>query len=286
VKIIELFKGADDLLIIPRKAIPFCGGLNETLFLMNIVRWTGHQRDPEGWIYKTQAELEEETYLSPHLQRKARDRFVQNGWLEYRVKPLEHRTYYRLLVEKIERDWADYCMTTCDNVETPPSSSSPAAVNFLISGDLTVDAVNTMGDLQGRPALNPPHTLTCMQPPTQAQGAATPSGSVRQTHQRFKPPTLEEVTDYFAEIGGSINTADEFYDHFTSNGWKVSGKAAMKDWKAAVRNWCRRAVQYQPRNRNRTLQDLAQETLEDLRRGRDALPFISTETWPTGRDVS
>ncbi|MDZ4685016.1 MAG: hypothetical protein SH850_07990 [Planctomycetaceae bacterium] len=28
-----------------------------------------------------------------------------------------------------------------------------------------------------------------------------------------------------------------FVDHFTSNGWKVSGKTKMVDWQAAVRNW-------------------------------------------------
>lgn len=31
-----------------------------------------------------------------------------------------------------------------------------------------------------------------------------------------------------------------WYDHFQSNGWKVSGKTPMKDWQAAVRNGFRR----------------------------------------------
>jgi hypothetical protein len=33
--------------------------------------------------------------------------------------------------------------------------------------------------------------------------------------------------------------ASAFYDYFESNGWKVGGKAPMRDWKAAARNWCR-----------------------------------------------
>lgn len=33
--------------------------------------------------------------------------------------------------------------------------------------------------------------------------------------------------------------AQKFYDYFSSNGWKVGGKAVMKDWKAACRNWIR-----------------------------------------------
>lgn len=56
---------------------------------------------------------------------------------------------------------------------------------------------------------------------------------------RFAPPTLEDVTNYWLTkpLAGNPET---FFDHFTSNGWKVGGKAAMKDWKAAARNWSRR----------------------------------------------
>lgn len=29
---------------------------------------------------------------------------------------------------------------------------------------------------------------------------------------------------------------ERWHDHFESNGWRVSGKAPMADWKAALRN--------------------------------------------------
>lgn len=52
-------------------------------------------------------------------------------------------------------------------------------------------------------------------------------------------PKPEEVKTYFTEIGYP-QEAEKFNDHFLSNGWKVGGKTAMKDWKAAARNWGRR----------------------------------------------
>ena len=52
---------------------------------------------------------------------------------------------------------------------------------------------------------------------------------------RFSPPTLEEVKAYCEERGNTVD-AERFINYYTSNGWKV-GKASMKDWKAAVRNW-------------------------------------------------
>ncbi len=55
----------------------------------------------------------------------------------------------------------------------------------------------------------------------------------------FSPPTLDEVTDYFATINGTPENAATYFDYFTSNGWRVSGKAPMKDWQASARNWMR-----------------------------------------------
>lgn len=42
------------------------------------------------------------------------------------------------------------------------------------------------------------------------------------------------------------NQSVSFFDHFTSNGWKVSGKAPMQDWKSSVRNWMRRSQERVP----------------------------------------
>ncbi len=51
----------------------------------------------------------------------------------------------------------------------------------------------------------------------------------------FKRPTLAEVEAYCQERGKGVS-AQSWFDHYQSNGWKV-GKNAMKDWKAAVRKW-------------------------------------------------
>lgn len=56
---------------------------------------------------------------------------------------------------------------------------------------------------------------------------------------RFTPPTIEETIAYFAEKGEPARLAEGFHDYFTSNGWKVSGRTLMKDWKASARNWIR-----------------------------------------------
>lgn len=87
------------------------------------------------------------------------------------------------------------------------------------------------------------------------KGACEKSGSQTNTNQtntnqtnkrerRLSPPTREQVREYAVEIELSDNEADAFIDHFTANGWKVGGKAPMKDWKAALRNWKRRSGEF------------------------------------------
>jgi hypothetical protein len=48
---------------------------------------------------------------------------------------------------------------------------------------------------------------------------------------------VQEVEDYAREKGYSVD-AERFVDFYESKGWVV-GRAKMKDWKAAVRNWSR-----------------------------------------------
>ena len=55
---------------------------------------------------------------------------------------------------------------------------------------------------------------------------------------RFSPPSVEEVTAYCQERRNGVD-AQRFVDFYASKGWKI-GKDAMKDWRAAVRNWERR----------------------------------------------
>ena len=61
---------------------------------------------------------------------------------------------------------------------------------------------------------------------------------------RGKPQSRFEVDAYAAEIGMSKADVDSWFDHFEANGWKVGGKAAMKDWQAALRNGQRRAPSF------------------------------------------
>jgi len=58
---------------------------------------------------------------------------------------------------------------------------------------------------------------------------------------KFVKPSVDEINTYCRERKNSIN-AQQFFDHYESNGWKV-GKNPMKNWQAAVRTWEQRENQ-------------------------------------------
>lgn len=61
---------------------------------------------------------------------------------------------------------------------------------------------------------------------------------------RFTPPSENDAIAYFCEQGSSAAEAKSFLDYYAAIGWKVGGRATMKNWQAAARNWIHRAGQY------------------------------------------
>jgi len=53
----------------------------------------------------------------------------------------------------------------------------------------------------------------------------------------FIIPEITAVKEYFASQKFPAIEADKFFNHFTSNGWLVSGKTPMQNWQAASNKW-------------------------------------------------
>ena len=80
---------------------------------------------------------------------------------------------------------------------------------------------------------------------------------------RFVPPTIDEVEAFAAE-NCLVMDCQRYMDHYASNGWRVGGKAPMKDWRASVRNWARNETKYTPPNRGDPVQAAKQSKYADL----------------------
>ena len=79
------------------------------LFLSQLFYWTGRQRDPKGWIYKSYKEWEKETSLSRSEIDRARRDLKKKGLIEDDLRGTPATLYYRLNLTKLaELAEADY----------------------------------------------------------------------------------------------------------------------------------------------------------------------------------
>ena len=67
----------------------------------------------------------------------------------------------------------------------------------------------------------------------------SPDGEVKKAARKFEPPTEDEVAAYAAEKGLDVDPS-RFCDYYAAQGWRLSNGVAMRDWRAAARNWSAR----------------------------------------------
>lgn len=82
-------------------------GVKGAIFLCNFIAWTGSQKDPDGWIYKSQSEIETETGMNDKEQATARNRLKNLGVIEEKYIRLQHKMLYRVVVEQVDFLWAN-----------------------------------------------------------------------------------------------------------------------------------------------------------------------------------
>ena len=85
--------------------VPVCGSVHATLFLCQLLYWEGKQRDSEGWIYKSQREMEEETGLSRRMQDEARSKLKERGLLTEARRGVPATMHYRIDHQALEDAW-------------------------------------------------------------------------------------------------------------------------------------------------------------------------------------
>lgn len=73
----------------------------------------------------------------------------------------------------------------------------------------------------------------------------------KRTRKIFKPPSVQDVTEYFAEKNITSIDPDYFVDFYAARGWKLSSGTKMADWKAAVRTWIKREDKNHGQNQQR-----------------------------------
>ena len=123
---------------------------------------------------------------------------------------------------------------------------------------IETDRTNVQTNLQQISEKSPPEIEIELEKDIEIEKEKNSSASTTTKRKRFEKPTLSQITQYCLERNNNVN-AEQFYDYYESNGWKV-GKNAMKDWKACVRTWERNGYDKPIKKKNNK-----QDALNDMR---------------------
>jgi hypothetical protein len=83
------------------------GTVNSAIFLSLFLGWQGKGKDAEGWIYKSQAEILEETGLKKDAQESARKHLKKRQFLKEKYAGIPRKLYYFLNLDIINTAWED-----------------------------------------------------------------------------------------------------------------------------------------------------------------------------------
>ena len=123
------------------------GGFKEAIFFQQLFFWKDKGADPNGWIYKTKKELEEETAIPRSTQDRVRNKLVKMGLIEVKNKckkgsstPVLH---YRINTEGVVAMTQNElsAMTQSGSLHKPKVSCSndPKLTNHIGTEDNTED---------------------------------------------------------------------------------------------------------------------------------------------------
>ncbi|MCT8705093.1 DNA replication protein [Glaesserella parasuis] len=144
----------------PQLAKPL-GGVTAAILFGQLFFWLDKTSNPLG-VYKTQAELEQETGLSRREQETARKKLVELGILVETHKRLEHRIYFKLDLVKFDalmddiREEAKPPLPNVTNEHSPMAESDireeakPPFVNTENTSENTNNNTSLTGSINAR----------------------------------------------------------------------------------------------------------------------------------------
>ena len=152
---------------------------------------------------------------------------------------------FEIVIEKIkdieEREWLRKVIIQYGLHGTAPESFNSEALEiaWTICKDLIdqqihrreVNAANRAGK-KAEPETNKENLAAEPQP---EEKTAQEIQQEKPKRKNFVKPTVEEIAAFCKEKKYTVN-AQQFFNFYESNGWKI-GRNAMKSWQAAVQNW-------------------------------------------------
>ena len=131
------------------------GSTTATLLLCQLLYWTPKARD--GWIWKTNDEIEEETGLTHNEQKTARLALIELNLIQYEFKRLDHTSRYKVNSQVLNELW-DACHVSS---ATPNKEAEPKKL-LIEQLNLPDDLMPSDNNPKETPAVPAPRTTAAV----------------------------------------------------------------------------------------------------------------------------
>ncbi len=215
--------GNKDVRTVSLQVIKLCKDLETGFFLSQLIYWTGKEKSPYGWIYKTDKEWHDELSLSSYSIRKARKNLVQMRIIETKKKrangfpTIHYRIDKKAFWEKLKQH-LDVQNQISDSVESNPRSCK---IDKTITDNTT--EISTKNTKPGKGSNTGPRVASgvplsfedfCKQHPIDREAALVIAYFLDQhkrhmndEHPKLKPGHWQELADtIFADIDGDYES--------------------------------------------------------------------------------
>lgn len=234
----------------PKLAKPL-GGVSSAILFSQLFYWQDKATSDLG-VYKTRDELEDETGLSHNEQRTAIKKLCERGVLIVTEKRLEHKTYYKINNEKVNRVLRNFAKFM---IELPRDINSTHPELDIVDAEMATKSRSLDQEITTKTTTKITTNIIEAKPQRQKRTCQIPDD--------FEPTTNHQDI----AINENVNLDNEFVkfkDYCLANGKKYI------DWNAAFNNWLRNAGKYQWANRNNkanfmTLAERNRAVLESMR---------------------
>jgi hypothetical protein len=153
-KFTDVFRNLGSYVVYYPSLNSITGSVTATIFLSNLLAWEGSQDDPDGWIYKSQKDIERETGLTRHEQDTARRLLRTRSLIEEDLRGVPATMHYRLNLDAIDDAWEANLIAGKRQTSLPESGKLDRgkAANKRGGKRQTINSENNTGDntsLQG-----------------------------------------------------------------------------------------------------------------------------------------
>jgi len=134
------------------------GGIKEAVFMCQLLYWTGKGKRLDGFIWKTQAEMEQETALTRYEQEGARKRLIKLGVLEEKKTGIPAKLHYRVktdvLLAKIDEFYKQDCGKPANCDAENPQSITETTLEITTSPPAEDSQADSSNEKTGQQDLN------------------------------------------------------------------------------------------------------------------------------------